>query len=173
MINIKRTCDKNQKIHRNSLFKKVFIYHNLDRLDISQNPFFTFCFVLVLIGFDQFFFLYFAFELNILMLSLVIHMKVSIIAEKIYKQLIYSPYEKHQIKHFTVYIYTILSLKYSINYEKSEQKRVNNHYCLSVRDSSYVKVTIIAPVTPITWMYQVIPCKSIEFVLSMFHVSVN
>lgn len=69
------------------------------------------------------------------------------------KQLIYSPYEKHQIKHFTVYIYTILSLKYSINYEKSEQKRVNNHYCLSVRDSSYVKVTIIAPVTPITWMY--------------------
>lgn len=80
------------------------------------------------------------------MLSLVIHMKVSIIAEKVYKQLIYSPYEKHQIKHFTVYIYTILSLKYSINYEKSEQKRVNNHYCLSVRDSSYVKVTIIAPV---------------------------
>lgn len=78
------------------------------------------------------------------MLSLVIHMKVSIIAEKVYKQLIYSPYEKHQIKHFTVYIYTILSLKYSINYEKSEQKRVNNHYCLSVRDSSYVKVTIIA-----------------------------
>lgn len=87
------------------------------------------------------------------MLSLVIHMKVSIIAEKVYKQLIYSPYEKHQIKHFTVYIYTILSLKYSINYEKSEQKRVNNHYCLSVRDSSYVKVTIIAPVTPITLMY--------------------
>lgn len=35
MINIKRTCDKNQKIHRNSLFKKVCIYHNLDRLDIS------------------------------------------------------------------------------------------------------------------------------------------
>lgn len=145
MIRIKRFIE----IHylRKYLFTIILIVWIFRRIPFLHSVSFSFS-----LGSTSFFSI-FCFWIKFLMLSLVIHMKVSIIAEKVYKQLIYSPYEKHQIKHFTVYIYTILSLKYSINYEKSEQKRVNNHYCLSVRDSSYVKVTIIAPVTPITWMY--------------------